>query len=57
MGCTTFVVWWKDDDTMDVMPEELDLYMCLQIWLSDIFAFLVAGDFNWDKNYDVDAAT
>lgn len=40
---------------MDVMPEQLDLYMCFQIWLNDISAFLVVGDFNWDKNYDVDA--
>jgi hypothetical protein len=29
--------------------------MRFRIWLSDVSAFLVDGDFSWHKNYNVDA--
>jgi vacuolar protein sorting-associated protein 13A/C len=45
----------EEEGAADATQEELDLYMRFRIWLSDVSAFLVDGDFSWHKNYNMDA--
>jgi vacuolar protein sorting-associated protein 13A/C len=45
------------DGSTDDSTEENELYMRFRIGLKDISAFLVDGDFDWRKQYNVNSAT
>ena len=54
--CDTICLF-QEDGSIDDSTEEKQLYMRFHIGLKDISAFLVDGNFDWRKHYNLDSAT